>query len=131
MAGKRRLWRYPDEFRQAAIGRWMSGELQKDVARDLGFNKQLMWRWRKKLAQQEAQKQPASSDVPRDSRETMLGIASAETRETMLRAEIQQLKGILAEKEVALSFFKGALQRIGARCQQPAGETASTSKSKR
>jgi transposase-like protein len=119
MARRRRVWRYSDEFRQAAIVRIMKGELQKDVARDLDIGKRLLWSWRKKLAQGETRTQPA------------MPTATEDAGEAMRRAEVQQLKELLAVKELVLSFFKGALQKVEARRRQSdsSGAKVSTTKS--
>jgi hypothetical protein len=52
-----------------------------------------------------------------------------EARETAPESEVQQLKQVLATKELELSFFKGALQKVEARRQQQSGEKVSTTKS--
>jgi hypothetical protein len=51
--------------------------------------------------------------------------------EKRVRAEIAELKRVLAEKTLEVDFFKGALQKIEARRQNTAGsgEKASTTKS--
>jgi len=52
-------------------------------------------------------------------------------RESTLRKEISKLKRLLADKTVAIDFFRGALQKVRARRQQNdvSGEKASTMKS--
>lgn len=49
-------------------------------------------------------------------------------RESRLRKEVSQLKRVLAEKTVAVDFFKGAFQKVEARRQRKgeSGEKAST-----
>ena len=53
------------------------------------------------------------------------------SREARLRHEVNQLKRALAEKTLEVDFFKGALQKVEARRQQPdvTGAKASTTKS--
>jgi len=55
------------------------------------------------------------------------------SREAMLRKEINQLKRVLVDKTLELDFFKGALQKVEARPQKSgiSGERASTTKSKK
>jgi hypothetical protein len=53
------------------------------------------------------------------------------SKECELRQQVAQLKRLVADKTLEADFFKGALQKVGARRQsnKPAGETASTTKS--
>ena len=113
MARKRRMYRYPDEFRMAAIRRVLNGELQKDVARDLDILPNRIWLWQKQLAQGVRAKPQAPPITP----------------EELLRKEAQQLKELLVKKELELNFFKGALQKVEARRQPSPGAQVSTSKS--
>ncbi|MGA3212092.1 MAG: transposase [Terriglobales bacterium] len=111
MPRRRRLWRYSDEFRRAALERIANGELQKDVARDLEIDGTMISRWRK------------------GGRRGSKAYSGLEARETAPESEVQQLKQVLATKELELSFFKGALQKVEARRQQQSGEKVSTTKS--
>ena len=107
MARKRRVGRYSEEFRRAALARVESGEMQKDVARELDIQECLLWRWRHPWARRVKGK--------------------AEQQNV---TEVEQLKQLLAEKELALSFFEGALQKVEARRRQSSssGEQVSTTK---
>jgi hypothetical protein len=57
--------------------------------------------------------------------------APGDLREFTLGKEISQLKRLLAEKVQEVDFFKGALQKVGARRRnnESTGATASTTKS--
>lgn len=84
------------------------------LAKELNIHRRLLYRWREQFA---AVKQH--------------GGAPANLREVRLRQEVNQLKRALAEKTLAVDFFKGALQKIEARRQQQdiTGAKASTTKS--
>ena len=84
------------------------------LAQELGVHRRLLYGWREKLQ-------------PVDDSEGPPG----ETKERDLRQQIANLQRLLADKTLEADFFKGALQKVGARRQsnKPAGETASTTKS--
>jgi putative transposase len=86
------------------------------LSRELGLNRSLLYKWRYRL-------EPPDSQVE--------GTASTENRrESTLRGEITKLKRLLADKTVEVDFFRGALQKVGARRQQSgfSGEKASAKK---
>jgi transposase-like protein len=114
---KRRVRRFPDEFRSAAVQRVKNGEPVSDVARDVDVHPRLLRGW------------VNIADVAACSKVPVALFSS----EVVLRRENQQLKQVLAEKTLEVDFFKGALQKIEARRQRndEAGETASTPRSGR
>jgi transposase-like protein len=82
-----------------------------ELSQQLGVHRTVLYLWRKQLAEPDG------------------GPARAE--ETPVEQQNGQLQRALAEKTLEVDFFKGALQKIGARRQRngTAGERASTTKS--
>lgn len=111
---KRRVGRYPKAFRQMAVGRMKSCENIVALSEELGVHRRLLYKWRDEL-------------VPLDSGEGL----PTESPEKSLRQENNQLKRALADKTLEVDFFKGALQKIEARCQKrgDSGARASTTRS--
>jgi transposase-like protein len=84
------------------------------LSEELGVHRRLLYKWRDQLEPiEEGAKEPANS------------------KERELRQKVAQLKRLVADKTLEADFFKGALQKVGARRQSSvkAGETASTTKS--
>jgi transposase-like protein len=113
--GKRRVGKYPRAFREKAVERMRHCDSVLELAQELGVHRSVLYQWRDQLA-------------PLDRAEWQ---ATAEGRESRLERENRDLKQALAEKTLELDFFKGALQKVGARRQSnsTAGETASGTKS--
>jgi transposase-like protein len=86
-----------------------------ELSEELGVHRRLLYTWRDKL----------------DPVEYEEALAPINSRELTLRKEVGKLKRVLADKTVESDFFKGALQKVGARRQQrgDSGEKASTTKS--
>jgi transposase len=114
---KKRVGRYPKEFRRVAVERLISCDNIVELSRELGVHRRLLYKWRDQMEEEEM---PEGS-LPQTS------------RESTLRKEIHQLKRLLADKTVEVDFFKGALQKVEARRQRSgnSGETASTTKSRK
>jgi transposase-like protein len=132
---KRRLWRFPDDFRSAAIQRVKDGETILAVARALDVSKRLIYTWMDK-AERARRDGPESKNRAHgwQNRQAMQygGRVSAENSHgEAIGQENQQLKQALAEKTLEVDFFRGALQKIEARRQSRGkiGETASTPRS--
>ena len=85
-----------------------------ELAKELGVHRRMLYRWRDQLEPVEKK-----AGVP------------PQSGEARLRHEVNQLKRALAEKTLAVDFFKGALQKIEARRQPQdgTGAKASTTKS--
>ena len=85
-----------------------------ELATELGIHRTPLYKWRDQMEPIEDGPGPA-----------------ANSRERELRKEIRELKRVLGEKALEVDFFKGALQKVGARRQQSdiSGGTASTTKS--
>ena len=114
---KKRVGRYPKEFRRVAVERLKSCDNIVALARELGVHRRLLYKWRDQL---EAAEMPEGS-------------LSQNSRESPLRKEVHQLKRLLADKAVEVDFFRGALDKVEARRQGrgSSGEKASTTRSGR
>jgi transposase-like protein len=96
-----------------AVERMRNSTNVNELARELGVNRSLLYRWRGQL---EATPADETAEDPRDAK---------------LREENGVLKRALAEKGLEVDFFKGALQKIAARRQRStdSGARASTTRS--
>ena len=112
---KRRVGRYPNEFKRMVVQRMKECDNILALSAELDLDRRLMYKWRDQLDPVEKGDWPP----PRNA------------RESTLRKEVRQLKRVLAEKTVEVDFFKGALQKVEARRQQSgaSGAKASTTKS--
>ena len=111
---KRRIGKYSRAFRQRAVERLKCCDNAKELAKELGVHRSVLYQWRDQLAPQD--------------RPEWQGEKGEAAR---LAQEIRLLKQSLAEKTLELDFFKGALQKVGARrhSNKAAGGRASTTKS--
>jgi transposase-like protein len=114
---KRRVGRYPKEFRRMAVERLKTCDNIVELSQELGVHRNLLYKWRDQFDPFD----PSEDTPPKNS------------RESTLRKEINQLKRVLVEKTLELDFFRGALQKVEARRQKSGstGEKASTKKSER
>jgi transposase len=112
---KRTKKKYPKAMREMAMERLKSCVNVTGLSRELGVDRTLLYKWRERMERREGKK----------------GDAAMGSGEKRVRAEIAELKRVLAEKTLEVDFFKGALQKIEARRQNTAGsgEKASTTKS--
>ena len=79
------------------------------LSRELGVARHLLYNWR--------------------DRSEHTDLVSGRSRELVLRKQILSLKRVLANKTMEVDFFRGALQRIGARRRQECisgGEVSTT-----
>jgi len=115
---KRRVGRYPIEFRRMAVARMSSSDNISALAEELGIDRDLLYRWRGQLEATPVVETPGES-TREDPRDAKLG------------EENRLLKLALAEKGLEVDFFKGALQKIEARRQKndKSGARASTTRS--
>jgi len=113
---KKRRGRYAKEFRRMAVERLKSCDNIVALSKQLRVPRRSLYRWRDELDPIEATRE----ELP-----------SQNARESTLRKEVHQLKQLLAEKVLAVDFFKAALQKVEARRQRTgsSGEKASTTKS--
>ena len=116
---KERNGQYTLEFQQYAVERMKVSANITALAEELGIPRVRLYGWRRRLDPQ----WPAAAEsyTPRDE------------EKITLRQQLREVNQLLAEKTREVDFFKGALQKIGARRQQSekTGGTASTSKSGR
>ena len=114
---KRRVGKYPKEFRRMAVERLKDCDNIVELSQELGVHRRLLYKWRDQFDPFES----SEESPPRNS------------RESALRKEINQRKRVLVDKTLELDFFKGALQKVEARRQKNgiSGERASTTKSKK
>ena len=112
---KRRVGRYPNEFKRMVVERMKQCDNILALATELDLDRRLMYKWRDQLDPVDKGEWPPPQN----------------SRESTLRKEVSQLKRVLADKTVELDFFKGALQKVEARRQQSgdSGGKASTTKS--
>jgi len=104
--------KYSREFRRTAVERFKQSDNIKALAKELGVDRRLLYYWRDRADMND--RRPAANSL-----------------ETKLRAEVNQLKQVLADKALEVDFFRGALQKVAARRQQSddSGGKASTTKS--
>jgi transposase len=111
---KKRVGRYPNEFRRMCVEQMKRCEDIGALAAELGIHRRLLYRWRDQFEQ-----------VDRDE-----GSPPQNSRESTLRKEVSRLKRVLADKTLEVDFFKGALQKVEARRQQSGGSGAKASTTK-
>ena len=110
---KRRVGRYPHEFKLRCVERMKQCNDIGALAKELNIHRRMLYRWRDQL-------DPAAKNK-----------SAPKSREDTLREEVSRLQRALADKTLEVDFFKGALQKIKARRQQQdgTGAKASTTKS--
>lgn len=108
--GKKKVGRYPDEFRRMVVRRMKQSNNLSALAKELGVDRKLMYLWREQL-------DPTVRAAKR----------ATTTREEELERRVQQLERALATKTLELDFFKGALQKVEARRRQQRNSGGKTS----
>jgi transposase-like protein len=94
-----------------AVERFNSCENIVALAKELGIQRRLLYKWREKLEAADAIGEPPPENA----------------REGRLRKELGHVKRLLADKSLEVDFFRGALQRVEARRQQKNGSGDKTS----
>jgi transposase-like protein len=107
--------RFTAEFKQQAVARMGQCESVTGLARELGVNWRLLYRWRE-------EQRSESEDAVK---------SSADEKIHVLKAEVAQLQAALATKVLEVDFLKGALQKVeaGRRSNAADGAGAFTTKS--
>jgi transposase-like protein len=82
-----------------AVERFNSCENIVALAKELGIQRRLLYKWREDL----------------EVTDSIGGPLLENSREGKLRKELSHIKRLLAEKTMEVDFFKGALQRVEAR----------------
>ena len=98
---RKRYQRHPKELRAIAVERLKNCDSVTALAQELGVERTLLYKWRKRMERGEGKEQ-----APNDSVQIRRG------------QEIDELKRLLAEKTLEVDFFKGALQKVKARRQK-------------
>jgi transposase-like protein len=110
--GKKRVGRYPMEFRLMVIERMKQSNNITVLAKELGLERSQMYVWKRQLdPERRLEERPPA------------------TREEQLERRVSQLEGALATKTMELDFFRGALQTVEARRRQrrnSGGKTSTT-----
>jgi len=91
---KRRVGKYPKEFRRMAVERLKTCDNIVELSRELSVHQRLLYKWRDQFHPFDSGEEPPPGN----------------SRESILRKEINQLKRVLIDKTLELDFFKGALQ---------------------
>jgi transposase len=114
--------RHSREFKQQAVERMKGCDNVHELARELGVERKLLYTWKWQFEGRPEKNHANYSEKP-----------VAESVETRLRRENQQLKAKLGEKAAEVDFFVAALRRVnrGRQPSEPAGEAGSTPKSGR
>jgi transposase-like protein len=111
--GRKRVNKYPKAFRKMALERLKSCQNVTELSEELGIHRTQLYKWRDQMEPvEDGQDPPANS------------------RERELRKEIRELKRLLGDKALEVDFFKGALQKVGARRQSSGGSGAKASTTK-
>jgi transposase-like protein len=98
---KKRVWRHSNDFRRMAVERFNSCENIVALAKELGIQRRLLYKWREDFEVADSIGEPLLEN----------------SREGKLRKELSHIKRLLAEKTMEVDFFKGALQKVEARRQ--------------
>jgi len=117
MSEKVRRRRHSEEFKREVVKRMRACKNILGLGRELGLDVKMMYQWKWKEEGRPRRKPPELTTQ-----------AGKGTDLEALRRENGPLKRLLAEKALEVDFFKGALQQVGARRQDPSdhGETPST-----
>ena len=117
--GKKRVAQYSLEFRRIAVERMKGCNNIATLAKELGVERKSLYLWRDQLDPESVLKRRPGPP--------------AKSREVELEQEVSRLKRVLADKTLELDFFKGALQKVGARRRQSkntGGKTSTTTSGK-
>ena len=115
--GKRRMGRWPKEFRRMAVERLKTCDNIVALSKELGVHRRLLYKWRDQFAPFDESAEPVTGS----------------SAQATLRRKLHQLKRVLVDKTLEVDFFKGALQKVEARRQQTgrSGAKASTTTSRK
>jgi hypothetical protein len=112
---RRAYRRYPAGFREKALERLKHTKDIKELAKELGVSRGVLYQWKWKAEERWAGRETTPEDEP-----------SRRIRE--LEAQVASLEGELGRRSLEASFFKSALRRVEgtARRNEELGETPST-----
>jgi len=97
--------RYSREFKIAAVRRVMGGEAAGAVARDLGVNPHVLWRWRKQVAQKGEDQLQEWGRPKQIGDRNSVGNGKAERR-------IAELERLVGRQQMEIRFLDKALRRV-------------------
>lgn len=132
--GRRRFGR---AFKLEVVRRMVSGESGTALSRELGIKRTILYRWRDAVRDGGEEALRDGPGRPRREEKAAMALArgpAARARDlSEARQQIAELERKVGEQQVALDFFKGALQRIEAsrRPSDGNGVTGSSPRSRR
>jgi transposase len=98
--GRRRFTR---EFKIAAVKRVIEGEALAEVARDLKISFELLWRWRKRVAEKGEEHLYEIGERSR---------GGAVTQQTSQQRRIAELERLVGRQQLEIRFLDRALRRV-------------------
>jgi transposase-like protein len=129
--------RFGRAFKLEVVGRLLAGESGTALSRELGIKRTILYRWRDAVREggEEALRDGPGrpSGVEKAAMALARGPAARARDLSEARRQIVDLERKVGEQQVALDFFRGALQRIKA-SRQPSdgnGVTGSSPRSRR
>jgi transposase-like protein len=129
--------RFGRAFKLEVVGRMLAGESGTGLSRELGIKRTILYRWRDAVREggEEALRDGAGrpSGVEKAAMALARGPAARARDLSEARRQIVDLERKVGEQQVALDFFRGALQRIKASGQPSDGNgvTGSSPRSRR
>lgn len=115
---RKRVGRYPMDFRRMAVERMKETNNISELAKELGLTRISLYQWREQL-------DPDSV--------TIRNAVPIVSRTAELEKQVGRLKRALADKTLESDFFKGALRRVEARRRRSldsGGRTSTTTSGK-
>ena len=129
--------RFGRAFKLEVVGRMSAGESGTALSRELGIKRTILYRWRDALRDGGEEALRDGPGRPKGAEKAAMALArgpAARARDlSEARRQIAELERKVGEQQVALDFFRGALQRIEA-SRQPSdgnGVTGSSPRSRR
>jgi transposase len=121
--GKKRQ-RYSDDFKRAVVARFSCTEDVGLLAREVGINRSLLYKWTARLSAEPSASVRRSPSPPAEP--SADGATSVEV--ARLSGRIGELERKIGRQQLDLDFFRAALQHAREQRRQNgvAGETAST-----
>jgi len=123
----------PSGLKELSVARLLAGASAETICKELGVSRAQLERWRNAPEQPEQAEASCKGLVEEDRRHSARLAKGRVSSESAKDIAIRQLQTSLAEKQMLIDFFEGALQKVEARRRQGTGpgETESTRKSER
>ena len=126
--------RFGRAFKLEVVGRMLAGESGTALSRELGIKRTILYRWRDAVRDGGEEALRDGPGRPKGVEQAAMALArgpAARARDlSEARRQIVELERKVGEQQVALDFFRGALQRIEA-SRQPSDGTGVTGSSPR